>query len=203
VVIARPGGETVTVVAVVEPAQAGARGFVEANGLIAIEAEHYARAIGAGPLQWKTIPGLGNTLSGVAALPYTAPSGSPGAGGAYLEYDLHLAEAGDVNLQVVIAPSLDFRGAGGLRYAVSLDDGPVQIVNIPAAAGVADSSDPDWSKAVSDNAWRTTTKLVASSAGAHKLRLWRIDPGVVFERLVLSRGEAPSSYLGPPESVRR
>ncbi len=28
-------------------------------------------------------------------------------------------------------------------------------------------------------------------------------PGVVFERLVISRGDLPASYLGPAEGVRR
>jgi hypothetical protein len=27
-----------------------------------------------------------------------------------------------------------------------------------------------------------------------------VDPGVVLEKLVVSQGQLPSSYLGPPES---
>jgi hypothetical protein len=197
ITIRREGGETVTVVAVLEPAAMG-RGYVEADGYVAIEAEHYARAEAPAPLAWKTIPGLGNTLSGVTALP-TSGSG----GEAYLEYDVVLARQGEFELQVRIAPSLDVRGTGGLRYAVSLDDGPRQVVNIAAAAGKADSSDPAWSKAVIENAWTSTVKVTAATAGPHRIRLWRIDPGVVFERLVLSRGPLPPTFLGPPESAKR
>jgi hypothetical protein len=42
-----------------------------------------------------------------------------------------------------------------------------------------------------------------SAPGAHKLRLWLVDPGLVFQRLHVARGKIPESYLGPPESTRR
>jgi hypothetical protein len=32
------------------------------------------------------------------------------------------------------------------------------------------------------------------------LSIWFVDPGVVIERLVLSRDPLPTTYLGPPES---
>jgi hypothetical protein len=35
------------------------------------------------------------------------------------------------------------------------------------------------------------------------VKLWLVDPNVVFQRLVVTRGPLPASYLGPPESPRR
>src|SRR6186713_1495266 len=46
--------------------------FVKSDGGVAIEAEHYARAVSANGVSWRTIPNLGRTLSGVKALPDTA-----------------------------------------------------------------------------------------------------------------------------------
>jgi hypothetical protein len=42
-----------------------------------------------------------------------------------------------------------------------------------------------------------------AKGGARTLKLWRIDPGVVFETVVVSRKDLPATFLGPRESVRR
>lgn len=193
------GGETKTIaVPVSNPARKPAKGaFVEAGGLTAIEAEHYADATGGQGVAWKTIPNLGRTLSGVTSYPSTAPSSKPGPGAPSLEYLVDFETAGPVDLTVLVAPTLDFRGGQGLAYAVSIDDAAPVVVN-----SQPDLSNKAWDKAVADNVRATTTRLSAPSAGPHRVRLWRVDPGVVFERLVLSRGSVPASYLGPPESVR-
>jgi hypothetical protein len=38
--------------------------------------------------------------------------------------------------------------------------------------------------------------------GAHILKFWMIDPGVVLERIVVDFGGMRPSYLGPLESAR-
>jgi hypothetical protein len=192
-------GKTVTVTAVVDaaPRKAAKGAFIEAAGPLAIEAEHHVAATSAGGVSWTTIPGLGRTLSGVSSYPSTAPSSAPGQG-AYLDYAVDLERVGDFDLRVFSAPSLDFRGGTGLRYAVSLDDASPVIVNLHEG-----ESQKTWDKAVADNARVQTIRLTAAKAGAHRIRLWRVDPGVVFERLVISRGDLPESYLGPVEGARR
>jgi len=192
-------GATTTLTAVVSnPSRRIARGaFVEAGGIVAIEAQHHARATTVDGVTWKTIPNLGRTLSGVAAYPTTAASCAPGQGPA-LEYLIDFEKAGSTDLTVFVSPSLDFRGDKGLRYAVSVDGAPPVTVNI-----IPDASEKAWNRAVADNVRALTTRLEIPSAGAHRVRLWRVDPGVVFQRLVLSRGPLGGSYLGPVESPRR
>jgi hypothetical protein len=189
----------VVVTAVVSnPAREPAKGaFVEAGGIVAIEAEHHVRATSVDSVSWKTIPNLGRTLSGVASYPSTAASSVPGKGPA-LEYLIDFEKAGPADLTVFTAPSLDFRGGKGLSFAVSIDGAAPVVVNT-----LPDPSQKAWDKAVADNVRQLTTRLQVPSAGAHRVTLWRVDPGVVFERLVLSRGPLPGSYLGPVESVRR
>ncbi len=193
------GGQTKTVaVAVSNPARKLAKGaFVEAGGLTAIEAEHHAAATGGQGIAWTTIPNLGRTLSGVTSYPSTAPSSKPGKGSPSLDYLVDFEKAGPVDLTVLVAPTLDFRGGTGLSYAVSIDDAAPVVVN-----SEPDHANKAWGAAVADNIRATTTTLNVPSAGPHRVRIWRVDPGVVFERLVLSRGPVPASYLGPPESVR-
>ncbi len=192
------GGQVVVRVAADNAAAppAGFTGFVEGDGVVALEAAHYDQAAAAGGVGWEVIPALGRSLSGVTSTPVTAPSAVPGQG-AQLDYRLWLTAPGQARLQVTTAPSLDFRGKGGLRFAVSVDDGPPHLVNLEA-----DPSQAAWSKAVTENAWRPIVDLGALAAGPHTLRLWRVDPGVVFERAVIDLGGLRPSDLGPPESLR-
>jgi hypothetical protein len=179
-----------------EPRPAVAHGFVEGEGYVSIEAEHYSRAVDAAPIRWVRIPGIGRTLSGMTAFPVTAARRSPG-GGPRLEYRMYLIAGGDVTVRATFSPTLDFH-ATGLRYGASLDDEPPQIVNI-----VADTTLRAWERWVSDNAIVTETRHHVAGPGRHVLRFWLVDPGVVLQRLVVSHGDLPPSYLGPPESFYR
>lgn len=187
------------------------RGFVEGDGYVSMEAEHYARAVAAAapteavsrtpasaaPIHWVRIPGLGRTVSGMTAFPVTAARQTPGADSPHLEYRVYLFAGGDVTVQATFSPTLDFH-ATGLRYAVSLDDEAPQTINI-----AADTTLRAWEKRVSDNAIVSETRHRVAGAGWHVLRYWLVDPGLVLQKLVVARTPVPPSYLGPPESFRR
>ena len=51
---------------------------------------------------------------------------------------------------------------------------------------------------VPDATTKVSTKLRAG-AGAHVLRVYMVDPGVVLDKLVLDTGGVRPSYTGPPE----
>src|SRR5262249_4156289 len=73
--------------------------FVEGNGYVSMEAEHYTRAVTAnGISSWRTIPDLGRTLSAVEAMPVTAPVQTPGNTSARLEYNVLLFDSGTVKV---------------------------------------------------------------------------------------------------------
>lgn len=55
--------------------------FTEANGVVAMEAEHYYAASDASEAKWTIIPDMGRTRSGVTLMPYTK-----GVEGASLTY---------------------------------------------------------------------------------------------------------------------
>jgi hypothetical protein len=46
------------------------------------------------------------------------------------------------------------------------------------------------------------TRIHVDAPGLHVIKLWRVDPGVVLERIILDAGGLKPSYLGPPESFR-
>ncbi|WP_367129644.1 glycosyl hydrolase 115 family protein [Saccharothrix sp. HUAS TT1] len=188
-------GVVVTVAAVVENDLVGARGFVEANGYVSVDAADATRVVDGDGVRWVVIPDFG-----VEAFPVTAPSREPS--GPRLEYDLTVRADGPVTVWAHLAPRNPVLTGPGLRYAVSFDDQPPQVVDITAATGADDTAmNPQWERNTSDNVNRTATGHHLG-AGAHTLKLWLVDPIVVVRKLVVDTGGLRSSYLGPPRSRR-
>jgi hypothetical protein len=184
------------------PMHRGAHGFVEGNGVVAVEAQHYSRAVAPAGGQWQVIPNLGRTLSGVTAWPATGAAVTPGGDGARLEYPLVMDSEGEVEVRVVMAPTLDFRNRGGLRYAVSIGDEAPQSVTMRLDPTPGDRDFAAWEAAVIDNSHASVSRHRVR-AGANTLKLWLVDPGLVFQRIEVVRRPLPPTTLGPVESVRR
>jgi hypothetical protein len=199
-IVVEGAGRAVTVIAQVSnsPPVAGMHGYMEANGYVAIEAAHYARAVSSQGVQWEEVPALGRTLSSMTTVPSVMPNLQTDVDSPRLEYDVNLLEAGEIKLQVTLSPTLSFTGGDGLRYAVSVDDEQPQGVNIHA--GDVEAQWPSW---VANNANVQTTQHRIDRPGAHTVKIWAVDSGVVFQRIVVVTKALPVSYLGPPESARR
>jgi Glycosyl hydrolase family 115/Gylcosyl hydrolase family 115 C-terminal domain len=174
-----------------------AQGFVESDGYVAMEAAdttgRTADGAGDGAMQWVELPGYGATKSAMTVYPVTAASEMNSK--TSLEYKMYLYDSGDFELQMTLAPTLNFVPGRGLRFAVSVDDGPRTMVD-----ALEHNTDKDWAQAVSDGVRRVTVPLTIAAPGYHTLKVWAVDPAVVVERLVVSQGELRPSYLGPPES---
>ena len=172
-----------------------------AGSYVALEAEHYAQAVNASPITWQRLPDLGRTAGAVTTFPVTAaPTAAPGGSSPHLEYRISLPQPGPVTVSAYLAPTLDFTNTTGLRYAVSLDDEAPQIVNLHTGLN-PDNGNRPWEKAVAENIILKTSQHRVAAAGSHVLKFWRVDPGVVLEKLVVSQGAAPASYLGPSENA--
>jgi hypothetical protein len=154
--------------------------------------------VNAGPITWQRLPDLGRTAGAVTAFPVTAPpTAAPGGSSAHLEYRINLPQAGPVTVSAYFAPTLDFTNTTGLRYAMSIDDEAPQLVNLNADLNPEKGS-RTWGQAVANNIVLKTSQHSVAAAGAHVLKFWRVDPGVVLEKLVVSPGPLPATYLGPP-----
>jgi hypothetical protein len=170
-----------------------AQGFAESDGYVAIEAADTSSRSSDGPTHWEELPGFGETRSAMTIFPVTAPSNPNSAAG--LKYRMYISDQGQFTTEVILAPTLNFVPGRGLRFAVSLDDGPRTIVD-----ALEHNTQKDWEKAVSDGVRKVSVPVPVATPGYHTLTIWAVDPGVVVERLILSHGAIPPSYLGPPES---
>jgi hypothetical protein len=186
------------------PSSGSFSGFVEADGVVSMEASHYTSKRDVSSASWKQIDGLGNTLAGMTVFPVTAPSITPPENLPSLEYKMYLFHAGKFQLHTTIAPTLNFVAGRGLRFAVSWDDAPPQVITAVSADYSVNGTDAnrDWATTVSNNARDVVTDFELTAAGEHTLKFWMVDPGVVLEKLVIDTGGLKPSYLGPPESFR-
>ncbi|MBN1649506.1 MAG: glycosyl hydrolase 115 family protein, partial [Spirochaetales bacterium] len=168
-------------------------GFIEDNGYISVNAEHYSRIVNGGGWEISTVSNLGRDDSAVRFFPKSGKYGELSAGSPYLEYPVFLNKGGAITVWNYLSPDLDFHNSGGLRFAVSLDDQKPVIVNM--------HSPFNWATAVKDNIQKVQTILTVSEAGAHVLKIWAIDPGVVLQKIIIDTGGLKESYLGPPQSL--
>jgi hypothetical protein len=169
--------------------------------VIGIEAPHFTRAVGGAGLTWRVIPHLGRTLGAVTAFPQGhAPSSE--REGVRLEYAVTVSKPGELTVQLFMVPTLDTTGQGALRTGISIDGGSMQVLTdrlVPAPGSTTAQAQRDWNKAVQDNARVLEVRFANIRAGRHVIKVWRLDGNCVLQKLVLSNGSIPPSYLGPAE----
>ena len=164
------------------------------RGYTAIEAEHWYDADPAAETRWTIIPDMGRTLSGVALMPYTVPTE-----GGELRYRVQLPEGTTaVKVHVITKSTLAFNNTGH-RYEVALDDAK-QIQHFNARL----NEDPAniysvYYPTVARRVVETVSELPAA-AGWQEIVLRPLDPGIVFEKVVVDYGGYTPQFLFGEES---
>ncbi|MET0356137.1 MAG: glycosyl hydrolase 115 family protein [Cellvibrio sp.] len=193
------GGASIKVSALnSEPVPKNFRGFIEADGYIAIEAEHFNKAQNVADYKWEKIPEHGRHLSSMSVFPRTDKSFDDVKNAPYLEYKIYFFNTGTFTTESIFAPSWPFAPGRGLRYAIAIDNEPPQTIDI-----VSDMSNEAWEESVRSEMRKAVSKHNIASAGEHTLRIYAIDPGVTLERIQINTGGLLPSYLGPEESPRK
>ena len=164
------------------------------RGFTAVEAEHFLNRTSPGGTSWTVIPDMGRTLSGIALMPYSVP-----AEGASLTYRFELPEGiRKVNVHVITKSTLAFNNTGH-RYEVTIGDSSVvkhfneKLNEDPANIYSA------YYPTVARRVVETVSELPASS-GWNELTLKPLDPGIVFEKIVIDYGGYTPRFLFGSES---
>jgi hypothetical protein len=108
--------------------------------------------------------------------------------------------AGPATVTLYLAPTLDTIGHGGVRIGLSVDNEPVRLLEAKLAptGGAQDTPGKKaWADAVCDNVVRLTTRIDGLRAGRHVIKVWRVDDNIVLQKVAVSAGDPPTSYLGP------
>ncbi len=172
--------------------------FASGDGCVVIEAPHIYSKQNSAEGEWKLIPDMGRTLGGVALFPYDVP-----VDGAKLTYRMTIpSDVKKVTVHIATKSTLAFHDAEGHSYRVGfkgapsvdrcfndkLNENPENIYSIyyPTVAGrvAVEKIDLELPAGVSE----------------YELEIQPLDPGIVFEKIVVDFGGYQKSYLMGNES---
>ena len=168
------------------------KGYAEADGCVAIEAEHFTENHKDGEVGFTVFDGLARSGGAVTAGPmgskrYTDTDNAP-----YLTYQVYFQSAGTFPATVYRVPSLD---GVGQRLALGIDDNEPVIV-----AGENKDETSTWKVSVVNGIEKRTASVTIPAPGYHTVKLYMIDPGVSVDRIVINTGGELKSNQGPRES---
>lgn len=208
IVVKIPSGVCTIIVDAKQPEVDGlpAKTFIDTEGYISIEAEHYFAKQESKQIQngvaagFHVIDGYGKTLSAMKVYPttqyFTAGQDAP-----YLEYQFMLQEGGTHEVELYMQPSNPVTADNTLYYGVQVNEDQITVNNtIPKGQKVGDKN-LKWEAGVLDNIRRHSSEINCK-AGLNKVRIYAVSPGLVLEKLVIyPKGNQPAeSYLGPTET---
>ena len=177
--------------------------FVERDGIVSMEAEHFAANESKDGKEWKCLKEYGKTLSSMKVYPMGTNFDKPGEGPS-LSYSVLIREGGEYTLRVITAPTNSLEDGRNMRYAVSFDDGSASevktVLDEHYNIGGGHSRARDWAEGVLNNCHYGETKVTLDK-GVHTIHIYCMESGLVLQKLVLSHeGDVKESYFGPTES---
>lgn len=174
--------------------------FLEYDGMIAIEAEHFAKKKSTENGAFQLIPDYGKTSSGIKAVPVTKEF--IGLEAPYVEYNLWIKEKAGFWLAVYTAPSNPVRQYGNVSFSIAVNGAEAeQIALIPEGYRSGEPSCADWAQMVLEQI-RISRRNIVLEAGLNTLRIYAGTPAFLLEKIVLIKEgkEVGDSYMGMPET---
>lgn len=174
--------------------------FIESDGYIAIEAEHYQKKEDTAEGGFHILRPYGRTGSAIKAYPTTTDF-SRLEERPFVEYHFAVKTSGTYRMKFYLAPSTPVVFKGEQFIAYSVNEGSVQIVNTVVEPDQPFFLSGQWSREAFDNI-KIVEVETECVCGVNCLKFFGMSPAIVLERIVLYRkgGKLPESYLGPRES---
>lgn len=180
-----------------------ARGrFASLGGPIAIAAAQPTKRVAVGGASWEMLPDYGRGAAAMTIMPVTAPSVLPPQPAPQLQYAVWLPEAGTYHVTMIVGPVMDHMPDRGIRVGASFDDAPTQVIDLFDDRKAQTFLGAGWIKAAKDNARFATSSHAGLSAGPHTFKVTMVDPAIVLQKLIISQGDLPDSYFGPPDTAK-
>ncbi len=85
-----------------------------------------------------------------------------------------------------------------MRFAFAIDDDTPQIVAVDKDTEVSSSK---WANNILNETTVGKAKIKFEK-GAHVLKIFAVDTGVVLDKIVLNAGEIKTSYFAPTETAK-
>ena len=177
------------------------KGFIENNGYVSIKAVHFSR-VKNGSGNWQLLPGIGYAgealVAGMVALKDTVSIKDTAwvrKNSSFAEYDFYTFSPANSTLTVFTLPTHPLNNSFSMRYAVSIDDGPLKMIDFRTYG-----RSEEWKQNVLRNRAERTIDLPFLEQGLHKLRIYSVDPGVILDEILVDLGGLKTAYSGIPET---
>ena len=172
--------------------------FSADKGCVVIEAPHIYAKQNSAEGEWTLIEDMGRTLGGVALMPYDVP-----VEGAKLTYRMEIpADVKNVTVHVATKSTLAFHDSEGHSYRVGFKGAP----SVDRCFNSKLNEDPE---NVYSTYYPTVARRVAvekidlqlpEDGNVYELEIQPLDPGIVFEKIIVDFGGYQESYLLGKES---
>jgi hypothetical protein len=184
-----------------KPALAGFKGFIENNGFISIKATSCTRQTKRLSNQWNVISDFGYTGNVLQAFPLSIAGNalkepdSIKRLNAVVEYDFFTLTSTAPHVIVYALPTHPVNNNFSLRYALSIDEGPLKIVDIKTVGRSG-----EWKQNVLRNRAERIIEMPFLEAGKHTLKIYAVDPGVILDEIRIDTGGLIKANSTIPET---
>lgn len=179
------------------------KGFVESGGYVSMYAQHFTKSESRGSSKWNPVEGLGHTgmslmaeVKQEGAVMHATDTAVIRRDAAFVAYDFYNFSEVPAQLSVYTLPTHPLNKNFRMRYAVQVDDGPVQVIDFRTVG-----RSEEWKQNVLRNNAIKSVSLPELKSGKHRLTVYAIDPGVVLDRILLTFDGVQRGYSEVPETL--
>lgn len=172
------------------------KGFVESDGYVSIHAANFSRRVDVKEAKWQIIEGLGHTGKALQAHPFTYNNKIDTANlpvvklnAPYVEYEFYTFTPSAAEINILTLPTHPLNKNYSMRYAVSVDDGPLQVLDFRTVG-----RSEEWKQNVLSNSAARKVNSSLLQKGKHSLKLYMIDKGVILDRIIINLGGLKKAY---------
>jgi len=186
---------------IAKPELSGYEGFVENNRFVSMHAVHFTRQTAKPLSRWKLVSGLGYAENGLESFPISTKGQSLSnadsikRSNAVVEYDFYTLTSATPSVTVFALPTHPVNNNFRVRYALSIDNGPLEIVDIKTFG-----RSEEWKQNVLRNRAERRIGLPFLKGGKHTLKIYCIDPGVILDEIRIDLGGLKKAYSLLPET---
>jgi hypothetical protein len=174
---------------------------IENNGVVSIHASSWMKISIDGGSHWEPYPELGYTGMVLRAFPRIDIRTQPSDTGVIrkmnsrLDFIFYSFTAAAPKVTVFTLPTQPLNNKFSMRYAVSIDDGPLTIVDFKTVG-----RSEEWKNNVLRNRAERTIQLPHLKNGLHTLKVYCVDPGVILDEIRIDLGGLKKAYSALPET---
>ena len=177
--------------------------FLPADGIIVMEANHFAQKKGTANAEFVLLEGYGRSGNGMKVLPsteeFTEKQDKP-----ELTYQFLIENAGEYVVELWTSPVNSLVNKRALRAQIGNGKEKKLINILDADFRGGDYNDPRWASAVMNQIHIVSTQMTFDK-GVQKLTIGAMEAGMVLERILIRPVSVKplDSYLGPLESYQK